>query len=146
MGVLSGNLASQVKITKAKAAQTAATTAIESDIIDMQGYLGVMFFTTIGTANAGNYLKIQQGEESTLSDAADLEGTKVVCGGNGEIVGTDIYRPTERYVRAHVTRTASTTCGEIYAIQYGPSLMPVDNDTDGTISFENHVSPDEGTA
>lgn len=146
MGVLSGNLGSQVKITKAKAAQTAGTDAIEGDVIDMQGYLGVMFFVAVSVANAGNYIKVQQGANSALSDAADLAGTKVVCGGNNEIVGVDVYRPTERYVRLHVTRTASTATGEIYAIQYGPTLMPVDNDTDGTISFENHVAPAEGTA
>lgn len=141
------NLFKHTKLTKVKAYQSSAGTDIESDVIDMQGFDGVVFFTAIHTANAGNYIKIQQGEVSNLSDAADLEGTKVVATGDGEIVFVDVYKPGERYLRAYIERGgANTACGEIYALQYSAAKKPVDNDTTDTIIGELHITPDEGTA
>ncbi len=138
------NLTKNVKVSLAKEAQTANTTAVNSSIIDMQGFEGVVFVGTIGTANSGNYAKIQQGAASDLSDAADLEGTKVIPGDNGDSFMIDVYRPTERYVRCVVTRGASTTTGDIYALQYGARKVPVSHGS--TIDSEVHVSPAEGTA
>jgi len=138
------NLSKNAKFVLAKAGQSADTSAVNSDVIDMQGFEGVVFVGSIGTANAGNYAKVQQGAQSDLSDAADLEGTKVVPGDDGDSFLIDVYRPKERYVRCVVTRGASTTTGDIYAILYGATKYPV---TQGdTIDAETHVSPDEGTA
>lgn len=139
------NLCKDIKITKVKAASTAATTEVDSDVIDMQGYEGVMFFTAIGTANSGNYIKAQSGTDATVTDAADLAGTKVVAAANAQVVWLDIYKPQERYLRAAVIRGASTTVGEIYALQYQSRKGLETNLTTNVIIGELHISPDEGT-
>jgi hypothetical protein len=138
------NFSKDNKVVLAKAASAAATSAVNSDVIDMQGFEGVAFVGAIGTANAGNYAKVQQGAAANMSDAADLEGSKLVTGDDGDSFLSEIFRPKERYVRCVVTRGASTTIGEIYAILYGSKKKPVTHGS--TIDAELHVSPDEGTA
>lgn len=138
------NLSKNVKVLLAKAAAAAATTDVETDIIDIQGFEGVMLVGSIGTANAGNYVKAQQGNDSGLSDAADLEGTKIVPGDDGDSFLLDLYRPQKRYIKGIVTRGVSTTTGDIYALLYVPAKAPVSHGA--TIDAELHVSPDEGTA
>lgn len=134
------------KIVLAKAAQTAATDAVESDIIDMAGFEGVLFLTRFATANAGNYIKAQQDSDSAGGSMADLEGTKVASGTSDEAVYLDINRPLKRYLRLHVTRTESSALGEIWAILYGPKKAPQTHAVAGTLTGEAHVSPAEGTA
>lgn len=143
-------LSNNVKIRKVEAAATSADTALISDAVDMQGFDGVVFITTIATANAAVTLKAQQGNvlSGVNLDAskADLLGTSMVAGANGETLVLDIYRPTDRYVQAVVTRGAATAVGEIYAIQYGGAKRPHDNEVADVIMTETHVSPAEGTA
>jgi hypothetical protein len=140
------NLSANVKIRKVKAASTADTSAVNSDVVDMSGYSGVMFFTTIGTANAGNYIKAQQDTDAAMGTAADLTGTKVVAAADTQVTWLDIFRPLERYVRVVVTRGASTTVGDIYAILYDAANKPCDNLVDDVIIGELYASPVEGTA
>lgn len=141
------NLSKILKITKVKAAEISAGTEVLSDEVDMSGYDGVLFFTTIGTANAGNYIKAQQDIVTGMASAADLAGTKVVAAANAQVVWLDVYRPTERFVRVSVIRAgANTTVGEIYALRYAGRFLPETNLITNTIIGELHVSPDEGTA
>jgi hypothetical protein len=143
------NLINEVKITKIAAAAGAATTDVETSVIDMSGYDGVMIFCAIGTANAGNYIKAQQGTDATVTDAADLEGSKVVATGNGDVVTLDVFQPKERYIKGIVKRGASTTVGEIYALQYKMSKAPQNNGQVATRSGyigKFLQSPAEGTA
>lgn len=139
------NLSSQIKITKVADHTTAGTDAINSTAVDMSGYEGVLFVTSVGTANAGNYINAKQCDTYD-GTYADLEGTKVTSGTSDEDLWVDVYRPQERYVKCYVTRGASTTCESIWAIQYGARKAPVDNTTSGTIAGELHASPAEGTA
>lgn len=141
------NLSSEIKITKVKAAEVSAGTEVLSDEINMAGYDGVMFFTTLGTANAGNYMKAQQDDATGMASASDLENTKVVAEANAQVVWLDVYRPLKQFVRVSVIRAgAATTVGEIYALQYAGRMRPVDNVITNTIIGELHVSPEEGTA
>ena len=78
------------------------------------------------------------------ASAADLEGTKVAPGDDGDGVCIDVYRPQERFVRIVRERGASSTAESVVAIQYGARKPPVDNASD--IDTELHVSPAEGTA
>jgi len=138
------NLSRQTKVTKVIAAQTAGTATNNGTTLDMQGFEGVMFVGgAMGTANAGNYFHVESGTDSTPSDAADLEDTKVTPGDDDDAICLDVYRPQERYVRIVAIRGASSTLGDVYAIQYGARDEPVDNAS--TIDSEIHVSPDEGT-
>lgn len=127
-------LSQNSKIELVKAAQIAATSAIESDVVDMSGYDGVLFLTRFGTAAANNSVKVQQGEESNLSDAVDLEGSGVVSGADpsNEAIYVDVYKPNKRYVRLYVTRGTSSTLGEIWAIKYGPRKAPQVHAVKGT--------------
>jgi len=140
-------LSNFVKITKVEDHTAAGTTDVDSASVDMAGYEGVLFLTSFGTAATNNYISAQQSSDDGSADAfADLTGTKIGATASDEDVWADIYRPRERYVRAHVELGTSSTVESIWAIQYGGRKQPVDNTTTGTIIGEAHVSVAEGTA
>lgn len=141
-----GNLMRDVKLTKVAAGAVSAGTDVTSDILDMSGYDGVVFFATIATVNAGNYIKVQQDTDAAGGTMADLTGTKVVGTTNANTVCVDVYRPQERYVRAIIIRGGTNTVtGDIYALQYRNTRGPL-SAQGATIDIEYHVSPAEGTA
>ena len=80
------NLSKNVKITKVAAAAVSAGTAVNGAAVDMQNFEGVLFFTTIATANAGNYIKAQQDTDVALGTVADLADSAVVATANAEVV------------------------------------------------------------
>lgn len=141
-------LSKNVKIVLAKPAQSAATSAVTSDAIDMKGFEGVIFVTRFGTAAADNSIKVQQDSDSAFGTAADLEGTAIVSGADpsNEVCAIDIYKPMKRYLRLHATRGTSSTLGDVYAILYQAKKMPTVSELAGTLAIETHVSPAEGTA
>jgi hypothetical protein len=138
-------LSNHIKITKVKDHTTSADTAVTSDAVDMSGYEGVVFVTSFGTANAGNTILASQ-DTASGGDYTDLLGTSVSSGTSDEDVWIDVYRPSKRYVRCEIARGSASTLESIYAIQYGPRVLPVSNVLSGTIIGEAHVSPAEGTA
>ncbi len=139
-------LSENVKIVLAKAAQTAATTEVKSNVIDTCGFEGCIFMTCFAVANAENYIKVKQDTAANGGTAADLAGTKVTSGTSDEGVAIDINRPQKRYLQLSATRTESSALGEIWAILYGPVKAPVVSALTGTLAIEAHVSPAEGTA
>lgn len=139
-------LLADIKITKVADTTANGTTTINSSVIDMAGYEGVIFFCNIATAAAGNILKVQQGLVSNLSDAADLAGSGQTSGASDEVTGVEIIKPLERYLRATVVRGTSTILGEIYAVQFNPRTRPQNSSLTGTAAFKSLVSPVEGTA
>ena len=141
-------LSKNALLTLAKAGQVSAGTAVEGDALDMQGWDGVLFFGTIAAFNAGNFIKAQQSSDAGVADAyADLEGSKVAATVNGQVVGVDVYRPRERYVRAYIVRAgANTATGDLYAVRYSGRKAPADNVTAGVLVLASLVSPAEGTA
>ena len=143
-----GNLLEEVKITKLNDATAAGTSAINSGIVDMAGFDGVVFLTSTGTilATGTATIKAQQGQVSNLSDAADLAGTSqaFVDTDDNKSVAIDIKRPNERYLRCVIERAvANSDWGPIWAIQYRTRKLPV---TQGLDKKETFVSPAEGTA
>lgn len=142
-----GFLSEKVKIVKIKDHSTADTSAVTSDAVDTQGYDGVLFVTSFGTAAAGNTVKVQQSSDDAAADAyADLTGTSVTSGTSDEDVFVDVQRPKERYLKLVAARGTSSTLESMYAILYNPRSLPIDNTTSGTITGETHLSPAEGTA
>ncbi len=138
-------LSENVSVEQIEEGQTANTTAVTSDAIDMEGFEGVMIIGSIGTQNTGNYAKVQQSSDNAVLDAySDLEGTKVTTTVSGNSFLIDIYRPAKRYLKCVVTRGASSTSGVMHAIKYGPKLMPTSHGS--VVDAETHVSPAEGTA
>lgn len=140
------NLGKAAQVREGVATTGAGTSTINGATFDMQNFEGILFIVKFGTAAADNQIKAQQGAASDMSDAADLAGTLVAVGASDEIVMLDLYRPTERYVRAVALRGTSTTIDWGAAIQYGPRKKPVNNAVAGTIASEFHASPAEGTA
>lgn len=140
------NLLPNVKITKVADTAASAGTDVNGSVLDMQGYEGVLFCTNVTTANAGNFLKAQQGQVSNLSDAADLAGTKVTSGSSDEALVLEVHKPLERYIRPVIVRGgANTITGEIWAIQYTSRVAPRTSDVAGTLASKTVVSPAEGT-
>lgn len=145
--VISGFLSDCVKITKIADHSTAATSAVTSATVDMAGYDGALFFSSFGTADATNSLKLQQSSDDAASDAySDLEGTSVASGTSDEDVWIDITNPAKRYLKLVATRGASSTLESMWVIQYKARSVPVDNTTSGTIIGEQFNGPAEGTA
>lgn len=133
------NLVNDVKITKVKAASAAGTTAVTSDIIDMSGFESVAFMTTANaiTATGVQSIKIQHGDESDLSDAADVTSASITIADDddNQTFVVEMSQPIKRYCRAYVSRgTANSAFGEIYALQYGAKLRPVTNDVTDTLT------------
>jgi len=139
------NLSNEVKITKVKAGQATATTEVSSDAIDMSGYEGVIFMASIATANAGNYLKVEQGKDANFTEHEDVKGSKVVPPKDAEVAFVDIYKPAQsqgKYLRAAIVRTATTVTGDIYAIQYNGRNKPEVNVVEDKMSGVLLISPD----
>lgn len=145
--MLRGFLAEKVKLLKIKDHSTADTSAVTSDTVDTQGYDGVLFVTSFGTAASGNTIKLQQSSDDAATDAySDLEGTSVSSGTSDEDVWIDIQRPGKRYLKLVAARGTSSTLESVWAILYNARSLPVDNTTSGTIIGETTLSPAEGTA
>jgi hypothetical protein len=138
------NISKNVKVTLVKAYQGATTGDLNCDVIDMSGFEGVAFLGAILTANAGNYVKIQESDYSNAASAADLADTKLVTTNSGDAFFTELHKPLKRYCRAVVVRTASTAVGDVYALQYTSRAAAVSHGS--TIASELNVSPIAGTA
>ncbi len=140
-------LSNAVLITKIKDATSAAgSTVLESSVLDMAGYEGVLLFTSYGTAAADNLLKAKMSSANDSAAMGDIEGSAIAPGASDEDQWIDIYRPRKRYVQLAAVRATSTKLGDMWAIQYGPRVKPTDNNTAGTIAGEALVSPSTGTA
>lgn len=139
------NLSKNVKVTKVSATVAAGTTAVNGSTLDMQGFDGVLFLASIGTAANDNGIKAQQGQASNLSDAADLANTQVLSDGTKTDLVLEIYKPQERYVRVVAVRGTSTTVEAAWAIQYCGAKLPINNVTAAQVA-ELWASPAEGTA
>ena len=116
------------------------------DMKEFEGVLVVVKFAAIAT-NATTSIKMQSGDASDMSDAADLTGTSVSVADDDddEVKYLDLYQPRERYVRVVVDKDASNVTAEsaVY-IQYGSKSGPTTQPTG--VEGEAHQSPAEGTA
>lgn len=124
------------------AAATSATTAVNGAASDMANYDEFAVVAQIATANAGNYLTIQQADDSAFSTNAEtLSGAKAIAGADGDLVAVSVYRPTRRYVRGVITRTAATVTGIMTYYKRGARTLPVDNNVDSEIVSAAVASP-----
>ena len=144
-------LSDEVKITKVAPATVAGVTTIDSSPVDMAGYDGVLFVSTVGAITAGGVqsMKAQQDTAVGMGAAADLAGSglTVADDDDNQSFWLDIKRPRERFVRCRVLRaTQSSAWGEIYALQYRARNRPQVNTVTDTITGEKWHAPAEGTA
>lgn len=141
------SLTSECKITKVADGASSAGTTVTSAAIDMQGYDAVCIFSTIATANAGNYLKLQQSSDDGSTDTYDdVAGSKVVADDGADVVCLDVRRPAKRYLKALIVRGgANTACGDIYAIRYNSRKGLQVNDVANAFNLVTLNGPAEGT-
>lgn len=144
-----GLFTSEVKITRVSNAEAAATTDIETTVVDMAGFEGITWVVGFGTitGSAVTSIKAQQGAESDLSDAADLEGTGVTVADDddNQTKYLEVKHVQERYCRLVVDRgTQNAVVDGVWAFQYGPRKKPITQPT--AVEGEAHVAPAEGTA
>jgi len=141
------NFLTRNKLRLVKTAETSAGTEVKTAAVDTAGFEGAVFFGSISTANAGNYMKAQESDTTTDGDFVDLVGTKVVAAANGDVVAVEVYRPSKRYIRASIIRGGTNTVtGDVYVNLYGPAVMPVDNNEASEIVSETHPTPAAGAA
>lgn len=141
---------SRSKLIRVSNAVAVGTTAVNSTVVDMANFEGVRFIVQFGAITDGTpAVKVQQGQQSDGSDAADLEGTSVAGAitDDNKLLVVEVYRPRERYVRCVVTRGGATgaVIDGILAELYGPRIMPVTKDA-SVAAQEAHGSPAEGTS
>ncbi len=127
------------------AAAVSAGTDVASSIIECRGQR-VVFFCTIATANAGNYLKVEQNATNTTVGMAALAGSGAIALADGNVVAVEINRPLEGFLRAVVVRGgANTATGDIYAYLCDLPVEPADNIVANEIDAVILNSPAEGT-
>ncbi len=144
------NLLKGTKITRVMNAVAAGVTNQNGTTLDMSGFDGVMFIASFGalTATQVTSLKAQQGQQSNLSDAADLAGTltgPMADADGNKVLVLDVYRPAERYVRCVVQRgTANAVIDGVVAIQYRGRKTPIAQDSTYVSASKQLTSPAEG--
>jgi hypothetical protein len=144
-------LSKSVSVCRCLNATAVGTTTVNSSVIDMSDYDGVVFIGQFGTITDGTpALKAQGGAASDGSDAADLAGTACTPAltDDNKAVVLDIYRPTQRYIRAAIVRGGATgaVIDSVVAIRYAARTKPTTNDATTVAITEAWVSPAPGTA
>ena len=135
------------KVVKLLDNAASATSDVTSGIVDTAGYEGAVIFTSLGTANATNTMKVQQNTANQTTGMADLTGTSITSGSSDEDLIVNIHQPLERYLQVVVARGVATAVGDIWCVLYGAKESKLTaNSVSGTQIAELHVSPAEGTA
>jgi len=143
------NLLKNTKVTRVLAAQADGTGAQSGDILDMEGFEGVLFIAKFDDVDntADLTLQAQQNAVNSGTGMATLSGnatyTADATDADDDTLVLDVYRPEKRFVRPQVvigTANATTAC--IIAIQYGASKLSI---AQGITVLDSHllISPDE---
>lgn len=125
-------LLNNVKITRVLVDTAAGQAATASDILDMEGFEGVLFIAKVGDVTDASVLTLaaQQNSANSTSGMAVLEGTVTFTAGatdaDDDLLVLDVFKPRKRYVRAVLTSaTANAVKNGIIAIQYGARKVPI---------------------
>jgi hypothetical protein len=140
--MLDGYFSECAKVT-VEAPTAAGTTTIDSTVLDMKGFDGVIWIVRLGTPAANNSLKGQQDTVVGMGAAADLAGTAVSHATNNVLM-LDLRKPQEQFVRARITRGTSTTIDSVIAVQYNAASQAISQPAG--VTFEQWSGPAEGTA
>jgi hypothetical protein len=133
----------------------AGTSDVNTGIIDTRGFGGIAFLVQLGVmaASSGVTIKVKQSAASDMTGEVDVEGTSQTGSATDDdkMIGTDIFEPSERYVRLNIVRAdgGDATINAVYALQYNPIEAPVTQST-GAGQFvrtpEKFQRPAAGTA
>ncbi len=103
---------------------SAGTTSnnLGSTAVDMSGFEGVCFITTVGVTTTTVTLKAQSSTDNvTFADLPNLTCNTTASNG---LLFVDVYAPVNRYVRAVINSTGAQLTGGTVAIQYGAKFVP----------------------
>lgn len=119
---------------------TGTSADLNGQILDMNGFEGLLAIAHLSATNASVWLKIQTG---TATDA--MSDTTGEVAGTVDTLYLDHYRPNKRFVRA-VIKGATTTGSyrTLTQIQYGARYLPTTNDASATGLIV--YTPGSGTA
>ena len=137
--IISGFLSGQVKITKLADHASADTSAVESAVLDTNGFDAVLFLTSFGVADPGNLITVHGAAASGGPFAATTATAST--GASDEDVAIDLHLPTSRYLKVVATRGASSTLESIWAIQYHPRTSGSTNAVAGTSAVGQFIGP-----
>lgn len=133
-------LTDDAKLVRVHAETASAGTAVNTASVDTLGFDGVVLLATINTANAGNYVNAADSADDVTF--ADIAASKITPGSDNLIIGIDVFKPRNRYVRLEFVRAGATTAlGTVYAVLYRGRKGP---QTAATV--KSLVSPAQGTA
>jgi hypothetical protein len=132
----------------APAAGVAGLTLLNGSILDMAGFRALAVLVTFGpiVGTAVTSIKLQQGNDSGLSDAADVAGTNqtIADADDEKTFFIDASRLSKRYVRLVVSRgTANATIANALYLQYDARRLPVTHGAN--VAGESFSVPLEGT-
>lgn len=130
------SLLKNVKVTYVEGAAAAAQTELVSDIVDMQGWDGVMFIALLGDVTDTSVLTLtakgnSANDPSTPTPIAQGAATFTAGATNADSKAliVDIANPMLRYMFASLTRTtANAVVNGIIAIQYNAAIKPTAQD------------------
>ncbi len=119
------NLIRNIDVESATTA-VAESTAINTQIVDLSGYTGVMWLLVGSTVFAAASLTVTpqmstaNSTSAMTSASATLSSTAFVAGTANRIAIIDCYRPTERYMRLNIVGSSSGNLNNVIALKYGP--------------------------
>lgn len=139
------NLLKSCRIVRAKNAVAAGTTTQTSSTFDSQGATSVTAIGLIGTITATGVpaFKLQQGDASDGSDAADITGATVAYtdADSNKIALIECLKLTKRYVTVVCTRgTANAVLDGILLLFMGNRTEPQSSET--TVVGSVCIAPD----
>lgn len=148
--MLGKNLLKNVKVQRVNDGEADAQGTYYSDILDMQGFEGVLFIAKFEDVDdtAVLTLSAQQSETNATGGMSDLSGNATYTSDGGadaddDLLALDLYRPTERYVRAKVVvGTADAELESIVAIKYHAKKVPITQPST-VLDSDTLVSPAE---
>ena len=131
-----GYLTENVAIDYIEAAATADTTTLTTDVLDMQGYDGVVFIAAFGDVTSGSVLLLSVLENTanstssptpTAISGATAGATAGASDYDAKLIAVDVQKPTKRYVYATLARgTQNAVVNGVTAIRYkGSHSCPV---------------------
>lgn len=125
------NLIKNAKFHRVITAQAAATTDVNSDSVDMQGFESVVFGVSFGTITSGAVTSVKAQGSDDDSSWSDLSGATVTVADtyDNQTVLLEVVKPLYRYVRCVVDRgTQNAVIDDGFAIQHGLRVGPVTHD------------------
>lgn len=134
----SGHLTSATKTIVASAASGAATTDVDTSVIDMQGYDAVQFTWLLGDVTATSVLEAQVFRNSASSTSSptpveitddDFIFTAAASDADNKAIIVDVIRPGNRYVFSRLKRgVANAVVNGCVATLYRSRGLPQDKD------------------